>query len=672
MSYVIAQDLSVAVDAAVQTSLRHLPDFDKVDVTVTWNGGATAGTRWSDTEIDGKRHLKSHINMPTLPATATVSRHEADVMTGFAIHEMGHNICTDMNVWKDACAKGREYAQILNTFEDPRMEMDLVSRGRFAGARRCLELLTEYCVRKSNGWNPADPKSLAFSINTLAYVEWCGYDVPSAEGLLDRAGPLAPHIRMWTDKLKTCKTTADAWALTQEFFEYYQQQQDLPDDGMRGDNFGADDNSSDDNSSDELAQLLAELAEEDGDKPEDADADAEQAERNKSTYGETDAGPGQLEETDEAADEQGPVGPAEDKPSDAELGENGGDGQAMNIDPSEQMDSERDVRDMAQNIRNRQPETRGLNISTDLPTQSLTLTGDTAKRAKSQAKRIRQRLPRNVAAARQRITRLLRNPDRRGELRGRDRGRLDMGRLHLLSTDNNNVFNQTWKRTGERTAVGLLIDNSSSMKGSNNKNAVGLGYVFGDALDAANIRFSVASFPEVRIRHDREYERHDENLLSDRRALPTRFGTSAEMGMDSLPGYQTSVLDRNLDGGSSCICTLKPFDKPWSKTDVNLTALYGHTGGGTPMTEALMRMAVQMRHLDEDKKVIFILTDGAYADPALTQMVKMANIWGIKIVGLEISWRSKPEFAETMNAHLHDYSVQGILQRLDELADELA
>lgn len=538
------------------------------------------------------------------------------------------------------------------------MEMDLVSRGRFAGARRCLELLTEYCVRKSNGWNPADPKSLAFSINTLAYVEWCGYDVPSAEGLLDRAGPLAPHIRMWTDKLKTCKTTADAWALTQEFFDYYQQQQDLPDDGMSGDNFGDDDNSSDD------------FDGSDSDKPEDAGADKAEAEDgNKPEDGETDAGPGQPEDTDEDADEQGPVGPAEDKPSDAELGENGGDGQAMNIDPSEQMDSERDVSNMAQDIRSRQPETRGLSVSTEVSTQSLTLTGDTAKRAKAQAKRIRQRLPRNVAAARQRITRLLRNPDRRGELRGRDRGRLDMGRLHLLSTDNNNVFNQTWKRTGERTAVGLLIDNSSSMKGSNNKNAVGLGYVFGDALDAANIRFSVASFPDVRMRHDREYERHDENLLSDRRALPERFGYSAEMGMNSAEAYG---LDRDLNGGSSVICTLKPFDKPWSKTDVNLTALYGHTGGGTPMTEALMRMAVQMRGLDEDKKVIFILTDGAYSDPALTQMVKMANIWGIKVVGLEISWRSEPEFAETMNAHIHDYSVQGILQRLDELADELA
>lgn len=656
MSYVIAQDLSVAVDAAIQTSLRNLPDFDKVDVTVTWNGGLTAGTRWSDHEIGGKRHLKSHINMPTLPATATVSRHEADVMTGFAIHEMGHNICTDRAVWREACAKGGQYAQILNTFEDPRMEMDLVSRGRFAGAKRCLELLTEYCVRKSNGWNPADPKSLAFSINTLAYVEWCGYDVPSAEGLLDRAGPLAPHIRMWTDKLKTCKTTADAWALTQEFFDYYQQQQDLPDEGLSGDDFEVDDIGSDDYQFEHA----------------DPDADTSEAEeRNKQIYGETDAGPGQPEDTDEDADEQGPVGPAEDKPSDAELGENGGDGQAVNIDPSEQMDSERDVSNMAQDIRSRQPETRGLSVSTDVSTQSLTLTGDTAKRAKAQAKRIRQKLPRNVAAARQRITRLLRNPDRRGELRGRDRGRLDMGRLHLLSTDNNNVFNQTWKRTGERTAVGLLIDNSSSMKGSNNKNAVGLGYVFGDAMDAANIRFSVASFPNVRMRDGREYERTEESLLSEERAMPERFGTSAEMGLDSVPAY-TVLQDRNLDGGTSAMCTLKPFDKPWSKHDVNLTALYGHTRGGTPMTEALMRMAVQMRHLDEDKKVIFILTDGAYSDPALTQMVKMANIWGIKVVGLEISWRSEPEFAETMNAHIHDYSVQGILQRLDELANELA
>ena len=231
MTYIIAQDLTHAVDTAIQTSLRNLPDFHKVECKVSWFGGTTAGTRWSLSDIEGGKYLRSSINMPTLPATASVTRYEADTMTGFAIHEMGHNICTDLEVWKEACSEGKEYAQILNAFEDPRMELDLVSRNRFAGARKYLELLTEYCVdySKQNGWHPANPRSLSFSINTLAYVEMCGYEVPSADGLLDEAGMLAPHIRMWADKLKLCKTTADAWALTKEFVAYYPQQQEEPD-----------------------------------------------------------------------------------------------------------------------------------------------------------------------------------------------------------------------------------------------------------------------------------------------------------------------------------------------------------------------------------------------------------------------------------------------------------
>ena len=56
----------------------------------------------------------------------------------------------------------------------------------------------------------------------------CGYDIPSAEGLLEKAGDMAPHIRMWVDKLKLCKTSADVWALTKEFIAYYPQQQEEP------------------------------------------------------------------------------------------------------------------------------------------------------------------------------------------------------------------------------------------------------------------------------------------------------------------------------------------------------------------------------------------------------------------------------------------------------------
>ena len=152
---IITSDLQQAVDANIQTAVGSLPDFKSAQVAVTWKGGQTAGTRW---ELNGG-HLVSQINMPTLPMNAVLNRFEADVMTGFAIHEIGHNICTDMSVWREACQKGKAYTNILNALEDPRMEKDLVSRGRFAGASRVLELLTQHMVEESkqNGWDPANP-----------------------------------------------------------------------------------------------------------------------------------------------------------------------------------------------------------------------------------------------------------------------------------------------------------------------------------------------------------------------------------------------------------------------------------------------------------------------------------------------------------------------------------
>ena len=110
---IITSDLQQAVDANIQTAVSSLPDFKSAQVAVTWKGGETAGTRWQLT--DG--HLVSRINMPTLPMNAVLNRFEADVMTGFAIHEIGHNICTDMSVWREACQKGKAYTNILNALK---------------------------------------------------------------------------------------------------------------------------------------------------------------------------------------------------------------------------------------------------------------------------------------------------------------------------------------------------------------------------------------------------------------------------------------------------------------------------------------------------------------------------------------------------------------------------
>ena len=90
------------------------------------------------------------------------------------------------------------------------------------------------------------------------------------------------------------------------------------------------------------------------------------------------------------------------------------------------------------------------------------------------------------------------------------------------------------------------------------------------------------------------------------------------------------------------------------------------------MTEAIFSMASQMRHMDEDKKVIFVLTDGGYGSPDLNQVVKLANRWGIKVVSLEVSYRSDIQFAQCMNANVHGTCVNDILTDLDKLANELA
>ena len=124
MSYIIAQDLTHAVDNANTDKPETLAQILVSIMSVTWMVARRQGPTGIRKYTEDGKYLRSRINMPTLPATASVTRYEADTMTGFAIHEMGHNICTDLDVWKEACRKGKEYAQILNAFEDPRMELD--------------------------------------------------------------------------------------------------------------------------------------------------------------------------------------------------------------------------------------------------------------------------------------------------------------------------------------------------------------------------------------------------------------------------------------------------------------------------------------------------------------------------------------------------------------------
>ena len=209
---------------------------------------------------------------------------------------------------------------------------------------------------------------------------------------------------------------------------------------------------------------------------------------------------------------------------------------------------------------------------TNLNSPAVTLAGGSVATAKKRSAEIKRQLPRTVASAKQRITRLLHNPDRRGEFRNRRKGKLDRGRLARLSTGNDNVFTQPWQRQGYKTAVSLILDNSVSMTGVNNRTAVKLGYVFGDALAAANINFSVAAFPNVSISRNRKSEREDNNLTGGDRVRGSDYWGAVAGVCDpdvapkhDNPNWRAIINEQHLnDNRHAGADTLKPFGVPWS------------------------------------------------------------------------------------------------------------
>ena len=338
---------------------------------------------------------------------------------------------------------------------------------------------------------------------------------------------------------------------------------------------------------------------------------------------------------------------------------------------------------MAENISDR-TDGQALSPVTNLNSPAVTLVGSSVSTAKKKSAEIKRQLPRTVASAKQRITRLLHNPDRRGEFRNRRKGKLDRGRLARLSTGNDNVFTQPWQRQGYKTAVSLILDNSVSMSGSNNRTAVKLGYVFGDALAAANINFSVAAFPDVSISRNRKSERENNNLTGGDRVRGSDYWGAVAGVCDTdvspkpdNPKWREIINEQHLnDNRHAGADTLKPFGVPWSKADFNLSLMWERTTGNTPLVKALLQQMQQMRFMPEKKKVIFVMSDGGADEgmACLKDAVKLANLWGIKVVGLGIGSPTNDwvqAYANACNAAVTGETCEDILLNLDKLADEL-
>src|SRR5262245_18056733 len=86
--------------------------------------------------------VNTAVMMHVLNTAAPLLRIEADSMTAYWLHEVGHVLFTDPKVWQmQACGRNPAFKYLCNALEDPRQENCMIRIGGAANARQCFESL---------------------------------------------------------------------------------------------------------------------------------------------------------------------------------------------------------------------------------------------------------------------------------------------------------------------------------------------------------------------------------------------------------------------------------------------------------------------------------------------------------------------------------------------------
>jgi cobalamin biosynthesis protein CobT len=186
-------ELKSALHATTEKLLNSSKHLKFADLKVTFRG-KTAGVAYS---ISGG-WVSATLNFPYMPDDASISRGEADRMIGYAIHEDGHILFTDFDVFKRYSAQSKLHGAILNGIEDARMERCVIASGWAGNSRRCLEVLVGSVAIEAlqSGYNPNDSKNIAFTLALLGR-EACGIKVSESARLWKM---LSPKNAAWMRK----------------------------------------------------------------------------------------------------------------------------------------------------------------------------------------------------------------------------------------------------------------------------------------------------------------------------------------------------------------------------------------------------------------------------------------------------------------------------------------
>ena len=566
--------------------------------------------------VEGSRAYatKEEVVIPALP----VDNERAMVYgTGYAMHEGGHILDSDYDAWP----KFPPLANLANIFEDVRIEAKQMVR--YSGARRRLSDLFENLVSDGYFEQPTEKDGTAARITgyllyrmraTLLGQRVFEQYAQVAEKLCDESVPKNAMVRLkvmmyriteatcTTDSIALAEAVLDMLKEEQEKAEEEAQQQQQPPQqppqAQSNDPSGA-------------GQSPSADPQGKGEEEEQGSQGSSDPSQNNASQGASDPSQGNGEE-EGAAQGQGSSSNATDPEEPASQTATSGKEDASNQQKAENLrrftsgEDNEGIGDLGKAL-----ETALNQISKEAGMSAVAIPrigkmNETIGNAAAIADRVLEA----TRALKRRVLNLLEGIDRDKRINTTSGQRLDMTKLHRTATGSIRVFQKRIEGQKMNTAVQVLIDRSYSMNQEKRlETAVDAAMAMGFTLEhVKSMKSSIAAFPYVV-----EQDGHGLGILSE-------FGERL-----------TQVTGK--------FAAVRPC-------------------GFTPMAEALLGCGLRLASRKEDRKILFVLTDGMPEDGIHPESICIANTKqvlkqlaqaGIEVMAIGINIDVSSIFSESEN-----------------------
>lgn len=637
--------------------------------------GDQAYAVWSFDPSNGVRTYC--INYPSMPDNALVSRREADLISAYTLHEIGHIAYTDNDAVKNAGLKGIRF-ELWNGVEDARIEHAVIVSGGARGARSSYKkLMSKHTIAIDKGFNPTSINHAPFALALVcraAYGDGNGYAkrllnrIPEpkrslyakvADGMadldLDRSGTLG--VAALVDEFISGWLLLEPDALTpKQAPQQPQQGQSLPsldmgesatsEEGQMGQedpddqdsNDGDQDDMFDDDGSQGISDDDSSDSQGDGDSDDGFDFSAEDlaqdiADTLEDAQGNSAANA--LLDSLDVDDEE------EEAPSDEKAFDNIED----QLDDEQVIKSDAAVNDVFEAVSTR------TKSPVELPRfapAGRTYMGSWSKMQGLSERTLKSSFKKlhgsSLPALKAQLYRMLKAPECHGWDSGALGGRFEGKLAPRMFCGSERVFKRRWVSEGIDTAVSVVVDMSYSMRGEVMRNAVDLAWTIAEAAESARAVVEVVGF------------------TTDF----SNVGNGSGSGQDIHGDFQYSGI-----GHDGTLVVAKRYQDRCATAAPHFNLMKRLPAGGTPDYSCVRSAAESMSNMPQARKLVIVITDGFGDMAPMLKLTKAAyELYGVDIIGFGVGCNPRlfpmaySFGAAVDNGNLHTTALKSVNKQL--------